>query len=387
MFLHLADFVAHALDEGPPRPAEDPDPPVLMLHSIGTGLHLFDPQAAALARHRRVVRMDLRGHGLSAATPGPYSMSLLARDALALLDALGVRQAHVVGVSIGGRIALQMAAEAPGRVASLVLVDTAAEFPPPESWQQRIDLVQAQGCAALAEMVMPRWVVDPSLASSQGLRRMLLGCDPQGYAGAAAALRDARAAEIAGRIACPASVIVGERDIATPPAMAEALRDMIPGATLTTIAEAAHLPTLERAEAVTAALLAHFDALSPQPGAEGGLAIRRQVLGAAHVARAQAGVTPLDAAFQDWITAHVWGGVWTRPGLNRHQRSLLTLAMMAALGRHEEFELHVRATRNTGVTAAELAEVLLQVGAYAGVPAANSALKIAKRILSEESLK
>jgi 3-oxoadipate enol-lactonase/4-carboxymuconolactone decarboxylase len=96
-------------------------------------------------------------------------------------------------------------------------------------------------------------------------------------------------------------------------------------------------------------------------------------------------VTPLDTAFQDWITANVWGGVWTRPGLTRHQRSMLTLAMMAALSRHEEFELHVRATSNTGVTAEELAEILLQVGAYAGVPAANSALKIAKRILSEEN--
>jgi 3-oxoadipate enol-lactonase/4-carboxymuconolactone decarboxylase len=380
MFLHLGDIVAHALVEGPPA-----GPPVLMLHSIGTALQVFEPQAAALARNHRVIRMDLRGHGLSGATPGPYSMSQHARDAFALLDALGVKQVHVVGLSIGGRIALQMAAEAPERVASLVLMDTAAEFPPPEAWQQRIDTVLAQGCGALAEMVMPRWVVDPSLASSQGLRRMLLNTDRQGYAGSAAALRDARAAEIAGRIACPATVMVGDRDIATPPAMAEALRDMIPGAKLVVIPEGAHLPTLERAEACNAAILGHLAALAPQPGFEGGLAVRRQVLGEAHVARAQANVTPLDAAFQEWITANVWGGVWTRPGLPRHTRSLLTLAMMAALGRHEEFELHVRATRNTGVTPEEIAEVLLQVGAYAGVPAANSALKIAKRILSEEA--
>jgi 3-oxoadipate enol-lactonase/4-carboxymuconolactone decarboxylase len=228
-------------------------------------------------------------------------------------------------------------------------------------------------------------VVDASLASSHGLRRMLLGTDPQGYAGSAAALRDARAADLAGRIACPTTVVVGDRDIATPPAMAEALRDMIPGAQLIVIPEGAHLPTLECAEASTAAILSHLAPFTPQPGYDGGLAIRKQVLGEAHVARAQSNVTPLDAAFQDWITANVWGGVWTRPGLTRHQRSLLTLAMMAALGRHEEFELHVRATRNTGVTPEEIAEVLLQVGAYAGVPAANSALKIAKRILSEDA--
>jgi 3-oxoadipate enol-lactonase/4-carboxymuconolactone decarboxylase len=383
MFLQLHDIAIHAVVEGPPASADSA--PILMLHSIGTNLHVFDPQAAALARDHRVIRMDLRGHGLSGVTAGPVTMSRHAQDALALLDALGVQRAHVVGLSIGGRIAQQMAAEAPERVASLVLMDTAAEFPPPEAWQQRIEIATAQGMAGLVDMVIPRWVVDASLASAQGLRRMLLATDPQGYAASAAALRDARAAEIAGRIACATTVIVGERDIATPPAMAEALRNMIPGAELVTIPEAAHIPTLERAEAVNAALLGHFGALAPQHGAAGGLAIRKAVLGEAHVARAQASTTPLDAAFQEWITANVWGGVWTRPGLPRHTRSLLTLAMMAALGRHEEFELHVRATRNTGVTPEEIAEVLLQVGAYAGVPAANSALKIARRVLQEEA--
>jgi 3-oxoadipate enol-lactonase/4-carboxymuconolactone decarboxylase len=383
MFLQLADLCAHAVVEGPPPTADGA--PVLFLHSIGTDLHVFDPQAAALARTRRVIRMDLRGHGLSGTISGPASMSDLARDAVALLDALGVRQAHVVGLSIGGRIAQQIAAEAPDRVASLVLMDTAAEFPPPEGWQQRIDVVTAQGMQGLVDVVMPRWVVDASLASSRGLRRMLLSTDPEGYAAAAAALRDARASHVAGRIACPTTVIVGERDIATPLAAAEALRDMIPGAKLVVVPEAAHIPTLEREVPVTAALLDHFAALAPQPGHAGGLAIRKAVLGEAHVARAQAGTTPLDAAFQEWITANVWGGVWTRPGLPRHTRSLLTLAMMAALARHEEFELHVRATRNTGVTPEEIAEVLLQVGAYAGVPAANAALKIAKRILAEDA--
>ena len=383
MFLHLGETVFHALVEGPPPTADRA--PVLMLHSIGTNVHLFDPQATALARNHRVIRMDIHGHGLSGVTRGPYSMSLHARDALALLDALGVRKAHVVGVSLGGRIAQQMAAEAPGRVVSLVLMDTAAEFPPPDAWQQRIDIVGAQGMAGLVDMVMPRWVTDASLASSQGLRRMLLATDAEGYAGSSAALRDARAAEIAGRISCPATVVVGERDVATPVAAAEALRDMIPGSRLVVIPEAAHLPTLERAEASTAAILDHLAAHEPQPGLDGGFAIRKATLGEAHVARAQANVTSLDAAFQEWITENVWGGIWTRPGLTRHQRSMLVLAVTAALGRHEEFELHLRATRNTGVTPEEIGELLLQVGAYAGVPAANSAIRIAKHILQEES--
>lgn len=383
MFLQLGDCCFHAQVEGPSPTADLP--PVLMLHSIGTNLHLFDPQAAAVARNRRVIRMDLRGHGLSGVTQGAYFMSLLARDALALLDALGVKRAHVAGVSIGGRIAQQMAAEAPDRVASLALIDTAAEFPPPDAWQQRIGVVESAGMQGLVDMVMPRWVVDPSLASSHGLRRMLLATDPAGYAGCAAALRDARAADLAGRIACPTTVMVGDRDIATPPAMAEALRDMIPGAKLVVIPEAAHLPNFEQAQAVTTALLDHLDGLLPPHGMEGGLAVRRATLGEAHVARSMANATPLDAAFQDWITANIWGRVWTRHGLTRHQRSMLVLAVTAAMGKAEEFELHLRGSRNTGVTNDEIAELLLQVGAYAGAPAANSAIKIAKRVLSEEA--
>ena len=236
-----------------------------------------------------------------------------------------------------------------------------------------------------ADAVLARWVCDASLPSSRGLLRMLLTTPPAGYASAAAALRDVRAAPLAGRIACPASVIVGERDPATPPAWSEALRDAIPGATLTVIPDAAHIPTYEAAEAVTAALSAHMArVLAPPADAfAAGMAVRKAVLGEAHVARAEAAKGPLDAAFQEWITRNVWGGIWTRPGLPRHTRSLLTLAMMAALGRHEEFVLHLRATRNTGVTPEEIAEVLLQVGAYAGVPAANHALKLAKQTLKE----
>jgi 3-oxoadipate enol-lactonase/4-carboxymuconolactone decarboxylase len=383
MFLHLGDIVAHATVDGPPG-AETLGPPVLLLHSIGTSLHVFDPQVPELARHHRVIRMDLRGHGMSGVTDGPYSMEMHARDALALLDALGARTAHVVGLSIGGRIALELAAIAPERVASLVLMDTALEFPPPEAWQERIDAVMEHGSGVLADVVMPRWVVDPSLPSSKGLRQMLERTDRRGYAGSAAALRDARAAPLQGRIACPTTVVVGDRDVATPVEMAREVQAMIPGSELVVLREAAHLPTLEQPAQSTAAILGHLRRLGPQPGAEGGMAVRKAVLGEAHVARASAAAGPMDQAFQEWITANVWGGIWTRPGLPRHTRSLLTLAVTAALGRHEEFELHVRASRNTGVTAEELGEMLLQLGAYAGVPAANSALKIAKQILKED---
>jgi 3-oxoadipate enol-lactonase/4-carboxymuconolactone decarboxylase len=378
MFLSLGDIIAHVAVEGPAE-----GPPLLMLHSIGTCLHVFDPQAAALARTHRVIRMDLRGHGLSGVTDGDYSMALHAADALALLDALDIPAAHVLGLSIGGRIALEMAATAPARVSSLILMDTALEFPPPVAWQERIDAVMSIGTEALVDIVMPRWVVDPSLASSIGMRQMLLRTDRRGYAGSAAALRDARAAPLAGKVSCPTTVCVGDHDIATPPELAHAVAAAIPGSRYAAIAGGGHLPSLECAAETTAAILGHFAALPPPRGYDAGMAIRRSVLGEAHVARAQANITPLDAAFQEWIASNVWGAVWTRPGLPRHTRSLLCLGMMAALGRHEEFELHVHATRRTGVTPEEIGEVLLQVAAYAGVPAANSAFKIAKQALKE----
>jgi 4-carboxymuconolactone decarboxylase len=109
-----------------------------------------------------------------------------------------------------------------------------------------------------------------------------------------------------------------------------------------------------------------------------GLAVRKAVLGEAHVARASANATPFDKDFQTFITQYAWGGVWTRPGLERKTRSLLTIAMLAALGQTEELKMHVRASRNTGATREEVKEVLLQVAIYAGVPAANAAFHHAK---------
>jgi 4-carboxymuconolactone decarboxylase len=114
---------------------------------------------------------------------------------------------------------------------------------------------------------------------------------------------------------------------------------------------------------------------------DAGLKVRTEVLGEEHVARAQARLTPLDADFQRWITESAWGGVWSRPDLDRRTRSLVTIALLAGLGRHEELELHFRASKNIGVDPKEIAEVLMHVAVYAGVPAANRAFAHAKAIL------
>jgi 3-oxoadipate enol-lactonase/4-carboxymuconolactone decarboxylase len=380
MFIQIGDIAVHAQVEGPAQ-----GPAVLLMHTLGSTLAVWEPQAAALARRGfRVVRMDIRGHGLTEAPHGPYSMEQLARDGLALLHALGISQAHVGGISIGGRIALGMAALAPERVLSLLPCDTALEFKPESMWQERIDGVTRHGLAAGADVVIGRWVHDTSLASSKGLRRMLLTTDPVGWLGCAAALRDCSKEEILGKIRCPATVIVGEQDESTPVAASEAIAAAIPGARMVTIAEARHIPSLEREAAFTRAVLGHFDALEqPMSRAEAGAAVRLAVLGEAQAGALSAAPTPLDGPFRDWALESLWGGVWTRPGLSQRDRSLLTIGLLAALGHHEELAIHLRATKNTGVTEAEIAEIILQVAGYCGVPAANAALRVAKQTLKE----
>ncbi len=116
---------------------------------------------------------------------------------------------------------------------------------------------------------------------------------------------------------------------------------------------------------------------------ENGMKVRRSVLGDKHVDRSLEKITPFNSEFQDLITRYAWGEIWTRPGLPRHTRSLITLAMMVALHRSEEFKLHIRAAFNNGVTRDEIKEVLLQTAIYCGVPAANSAFHTAEEIFAE----
>lgn len=116
---------------------------------------------------------------------------------------------------------------------------------------------------------------------------------------------------------------------------------------------------------------------------ETGMQVRRAVLGDAHVDRAQANRTPFTGDFQDLITRYAWGEIWTRPGLPRHTRSLMTICMMIALNREEELKLHLRAASNNGVTRDEIREALLQAAIYCGVPAANSAFALAQKVFAE----
>ena len=178
------------------------------------------------------------------------------------------------------------------------------------------------------------------------------------------------------RIAVPTLVVSGDHDVSMPwDHNGRLLSASIPGARDVRL-PAGHLSNLERPRAFNAAVLDWL--VAPPPDAlPAGAAVRRAVLGDAHVDRAAAETTEFTREFQDLITRYAWGTIWTRPALDASTRRLLVLAMMAALGRWEEFRLHVRTGLAAELAPDDLKEVLLQVAVYAGDPAANTAFHIA----------
>ena len=362
-------------------------PVLLLLGSLGSTIAMWGPQLPALAERFRVVRADHRGHGGSPVPPGPYHLDDLAGDALALLDRLEVRTASVVGLSLGGMVAMRLAAHHPDRVDRLALLCTSAQLGPPSAWRQRAALVRADGTGAVAVAAMERWFTPSYRAERPGdvaaAERMVAGTPAEGYAGCCGALETADLRQDLAAIAAPTLAIAGAQDPSTPPEHLRAIAAGIPGARLLVLDGAAHLANLEQPAAVTAALLTHLDPAGrgPTDAHTAGMLVRRAVLGDAHVDRAIAATTELTAPFQDVITRYAWGEVWSRAGLDRRTRSALTLALLAALGHEAELALHVRAALTNGLTPAEIGEVLLHTAIYAGVPAANSALAVAQRVI------
>ncbi|MFT8422360.1 MAG: 3-oxoadipate enol-lactonase [Gluconacetobacter sp.] len=384
MFVTLPDLNVHVRLDGPPGA-----PALLLLHSLGTSSDIWDGMTEALSRHFRVIRPDMRGHGLTGVTPGPYTIEGLAADALAVLDVLGVGTAHVAGVSIGGLIAQAMALRAPDRLLSVALIDTAPVFPTEASWRERAATVRASGLAGMADTVMARWITPAGLETpaARGLRQIFLRTDPEGYAAACEALAVCDLSARLHAITLPALVVVGEDDPSTPVAAARTLAEALPSARLVVLSHASHIPTVERPDAVAQVLLDFLvptgdDEMAPDLYAVG-MGVRRAVLGTAHVERSTTRITAFDRYFQTFITRTAWGQVWSRPQFDRRTRSIVTLALLAGLGCEEEFALHVRASRNTGCSDEDIAELLLHVAVYAGIPKANGAIRCAKEILAE----
>lgn len=244
------------------------DAPVVVLGgSLGTTRAMWDEQLPALAQSFRVVRYDHRGHDASPVPPGPYTVAELAGDVLALLDHLDIAQAHLGGLSLGGMVAIHLAATHPERVDRLALICTSAYLPPSSAWLGRAATVREAGTAAVADAVIARWFT-PAFATtprSAQLRAQLVGTPAEGYAGCCEAIAALDLRHQLARIRARTLVIAGAEDPATPPEHGEVIAGAVPDARLEVVPGAAHLASVERADAVTALVLEHYKTPSSLP--------------------------------------------------------------------------------------------------------------------------
>jgi 3-oxoadipate enol-lactonase len=238
------------------------DAPVVVLsHSLGSSLIMWNPQMESLEPHFHVLRYDVRGHGGTEAPAGPYTLELLGEDALGLLDALGIHTAHWVGLSMGGMIGQCVALNHADRLRSLALCDTAAIIPKDAQpmWQERINTARNKGLQALVESTLESWFTQPFFRqNSQAvalIRNQFLATPVEGYIGCNEAIRNLNYLNRLSEIKIPTLIIVGKDDPRTPVATAEAIHRRIPNSRLVILPSAAHLSNVEQPEAFSAALV------------------------------------------------------------------------------------------------------------------------------------
>ncbi|MFI6403868.1 4-carboxymuconolactone decarboxylase [Streptomyces sp. NPDC050548] len=411
------------------------DAPVLILGpSLGTTWHMFDRQVPELAKQWRVFRFDLPGHGGSPAYPAG-SVSDLADRLLATLDALGVQRFGYAGCALGGAVGLELVLRHPERVASLALIATSPRFGTADEFRQRGVIVRTNGLDPIARTSPERWFTGGFAATQPAITewavQMVRTTDPGCYISACEALAAFDVRSELARIGVPTLVLVGSDDQVTGPAEARTLVAGIPDARLAVVPGASHLVPVEQPAAVTDLLVRHFSTAwqpaydqstgqvaivaspvrpvlaAPQQAApiaeiappppvppqvmgrpdpyDAGIKVRREVLGDAHVDRALAQADEFSGDFQEFITRYAWGEIWDRPGLDRRSRSCVTLTALVAGGHLDELAFHTRAALRNGLTPVEIKEVLLQAAVYCGVPAANSAFKVAQQVIREET--
>ncbi|MES3000192.1 MAG: alpha/beta fold hydrolase [Pseudomonadota bacterium] len=239
-------------------------PVVVLSHALGCDLTMWDACAAQLAPGFTVLRFDHRGHGASEVVEGPCTIEDMANDAAALITAQGSGPVHFVGLSLGGMVAQQIAAAHPELIRSIVVANSSSWYDEAarSMWRARIETVLKDGMSAIADGAMQRWFTPEFRSHADGahlvaaLRSVLEACDPKAYAAVCDAVSRIDLGASNARIACPALVIGGTRDEATPLAMSEAICRAISGAELATI-DAAHLSAVEK-PAEFAGLVAEF---------------------------------------------------------------------------------------------------------------------------------
>lgn len=385
------------------------DLPLLALGpSLGTSATtLWTAAAAGLTDVFDVVAWDLPGHGHNRSVPDEqFTVADLAAGVLHVVDDVLAERGEVggdfayAGDSVGGAVGLQLMLDAPGRITSAVLLCTGATIGDPASWADRIAQVRASGTPALVASSAERWFgtgfLDREPEKGSALLHALQAADDAGYVQVCGALAAHDVRDRLTEIDAPVLAVAGAEDVATPPDKLREIAEGVKDGRYVELPGVAHLAPAEAPGIVARLIRGHVlgerepeengaDDRTVHEVRDAGFVVRREVLGDAHVDRSIAGTTDLTRDFQELITQYAWGTIWTRPGLDRRSRSLITLTALVARGHHEELELHLRAARTNGLSVDEIKELLLQTAIYCGVPDANTAFRIAQRVLAEES--
>ncbi len=237
-------------------------PVVVLSHSLACSQAMWWPQLALLETHFQVLRYDTRGHGLSEAPAGPYTLEQLVDDAIAMLDALKIDQVHWIGLSMGGMIGQGLALSRPERLKALVLADTAAIIPAEAQpvWQERIDAARNGGMQAVTESTLERWFtpnyLKHNLPETDRIRQLILATPLDGYIGCSEAIRRLNYLERLNTLDITTLIMVGAEDPGTPVAASEAMHAQIKNSKLVVIPQAAHLSNIEQADVFNDQLMA-----------------------------------------------------------------------------------------------------------------------------------
>lgn len=236
--------------------------PLVFINSLGSDLRLWDKLTLHFADQFYLIRYDKRGHGLSDCPPGAYTIHDHANDLAALLDHLNIYQAILIGISVGGMTALDYTLHHPERVLALVLCDTAARIGTTELWNERIQAVQKNGIASIAEAIVARWFTadfpQQHPAEFRGYYNLLTRAPVAGYIATCEALRDADLRDDIGAIEARSLVLCGAEDVPTPPERARELAAGLKSARFELIEKAAHLPCIEQPDVMAAKIKAFF---------------------------------------------------------------------------------------------------------------------------------
>ncbi|MFF4535485.1 alpha/beta fold hydrolase [Streptomyces aureus] len=410
------------------------DAPVLILGpSLGTTWHMWDRQIPELSKSWRIFRFDLPGHGGAPAYPAG-SVTELAERLLTTLDRLGIQRFGYAGCAFGGALGLELALRRPERLASLALIAASPRFGTADEFRQRGVVVRTNGLDPIARTSPERWFTSGFAAAQPAITewavQMVRTTDPGCYIAACEALATFDVRGELGLVGVPTLVLAGSDDEVTGPAEARTLVAGIPDARLAVVPGASHLVPVEQPAAVTDLLVRHFSSawlpafdsttgqmavqvpqaypvqaapppvapfaeIGPAPAApelagrqdpyDVGIKVRREVLGDAHVDGVLSSADAFSGDFQEFVTRYAWGEIWDRPGLDRRSRSCVTLTALVAGGHLEELAVHTRAALRNGLTPVEIKEVLLQTAVYCGMPAANSAFRVAQEVIREET--